>query len=60
MVKGQDVLLNVLARDRWRGCVLDVDFYGEGPMELGLRDLARFLDLSNVRFHGLVPDITAT
>ena len=57
--KGQDVLLNVLARDRWRGRALDVDFYGEGPMEQGLRDLARFLGLSNVRFHGQVPDITA-
>ena len=57
--KGQDVLLNVLARDRWRGRPLDVDFYGEGPMEQGLRDMARFLGLANVRFHGQVPDITA-
>ena len=59
MEKGQDVLLNVLARDHWRGRALDVDFYGEGPMEQGLRDMARFLGLSNVRFHGQVPDITA-
>jgi glycosyltransferase involved in cell wall biosynthesis len=59
MEKGQDVLLNVLARDRWRSRALEVDFYGEGPMEQGLRDLARFLGLSNVRFHGQVPDITA-
>lgn len=59
MEKGQDVLLNVLARDRWRSRALEVDFYGEGPMEQGLRDLARFLGLSNVRFHGHVPDITA-
>lgn len=59
MEKGQDVLLNVLARDRWRGRPFDVDFYGEGPMERGLQDMARFLGLANVRFHGQVPDITA-
>lgn len=46
MEKGQDVLLNVLAHDRWRSRALDVDFYGEGPMERGLRDLARYLRLS--------------
>ncbi len=59
MEKGQDVLLNVLARDRWRDRPLDVDFYGEGPMERGLQAMARYLGLSNVRFHGQVPDITA-
>lgn len=57
--KGQDLLLNVLARDRWRGRPLDVDFYGEGLMEQGLRDMAAYLKLRNVRFHGQVPDITA-
>lgn len=57
--KGQDVLLNVLARDRWRGRAVEVDFYGEGPMEQGLREMARYLNLTNVRFRGQVPDITA-
>ena len=57
--KGQDVLLNVLARDRWRGRPIDVDFYGEGPMEQGLRAMAEYLGLSNVRFHGHVADMAS-
>ena len=59
MEKGQDLLLNVLARDRWRGRAVEVDFYGEGPMEQGLREMARYLKLTNVRFHGHVHDISA-
>ncbi|NDC62559.1 MAG: glycosyltransferase [Planctomycetia bacterium] len=57
--KGQDVLLNVLARDRWRMRPIAVDFYGEGPIARGLEEMARMLGLTNARFHGFVDDITA-
>ncbi len=58
MEKGQDLLLNVLARDRWRGRAVEVDFYGEGPIEQGLREMARHLNLTNVHFRGHVSNIT--
>ena len=57
--KGQDVLLNVLARDRWRNRPVEVDFYGEGPIERGLEEMARLLGLANARFRGFATDMTA-
>lgn len=50
--KGQDVILNVLAMPKWRSRPLHVSFYGEGAMEKGLRDMARYLGLQQVSFPG--------
>lgn len=50
--KAQDVLLNVLGRDRWRQRPLEVSFYGEGPMARGIEEMAAALGLTNVRFPG--------
>jgi glycosyltransferase involved in cell wall biosynthesis len=55
--KGQDVLLDVLAMDKWRARPLRVNFYGSGPCEGSIRRLSEMLDLGNVRFHGQVSDI---
>lgn len=50
--KGQDVILNVLAMPKWRARPLHVSFYGEGSMERGLKDMARYLGLQQVSFPG--------
>lgn len=50
--KGQDILLRVLARERWRTRPLHVDFYGQGANAKGLKDMARLLGVEKVTFHG--------
>ena len=50
--KSQDVLLNVLAQDRWRSRPIEVSFFGDGPMATGIAEMARALGLDNVRFPG--------
>lgn len=57
--KGQDLLLQTLARPEWRGRPIEVNFFGEGPHELGLRRLAGTLKLNNVHFRGQVSNIRA-
>jgi glycosyltransferase involved in cell wall biosynthesis len=59
MEKGQDLLLRVLARERWRKRPLTVTFYGTGFQAEGLQDMARHLGLTNVRFAGFVRDVAA-
>ncbi len=56
--KGQDILLSVLARPRWRDRPLKVSFYGSGVNTEGLKGMARFLDLHNVHFPGFTMDVT--
>ncbi len=57
--KGQDVLLEVLAQEKWRKRSLELHVYGSGPSEASLRHLASFLRLRSVFFHGQVSDIRA-
>lgn len=57
--KGQDILLRVLARPRWRERPLSVTFYGEGLQREGLEQMARYLELESVTFAGFVRDIAA-
>ena len=40
MEKGQDLLLRVLARDKWRNRALFVTFYGEGVNRAGVEEMA--------------------
>jgi glycosyltransferase involved in cell wall biosynthesis len=55
--KGQDILLQVLARQKWRDRNLSVSFFGAGNNGEALRELARRLDLDNVNFPGFVSDV---
>ena len=55
--KGQDILLQVLARQRWRSRDLSVSFFGAGPNDKALRELAARLALTNVDFPGFVTDV---
>jgi glycosyltransferase involved in cell wall biosynthesis len=57
--KGQELLLQVLARPEWRARPVEVNFFGEGPYELTLRRLAAMLQLNQVHFRGHVADIKA-
>jgi glycosyltransferase involved in cell wall biosynthesis len=56
--KGQDLILQVLARDEWRGRDLRVTFAGDGPHGEALRRLAVSLGVADkVEFAGHVSDI---
>ena len=57
--KGQDLLLRVLARRRWRDRPLSVTFYGDGLQRASLERMARNLGLANVTFAGFVHDVPA-
>ena len=41
--KAQDVILNVLALDKWRSRPIELSLFGEGPMAQGLREMAEWL-----------------
>lgn len=55
--KGQDIVLRVLARDKWRARPVSVTFFGSGDHRQGLEDTARYLGLTSVRFGGFSNDI---
>lgn len=56
--KGQDILLNVLAREAWRSRPIKVSLYGKGSSEQGLRRLTERLGLQEtVRFAGHTDNI---
>ena len=55
--KGQDVLLRVLARDKWKKRNLHVSFFGQGINREGLMELANKLEVSKVSFPGQTKDV---
>lgn len=55
--KGQDILLRVLAREKWRSRRLHVSFFGRGYNGEGLAALADRLGLRNVSFEGQTDDV---
>jgi glycosyltransferase involved in cell wall biosynthesis len=55
--KGQDMLLRVLAREKWRGRSLHVSFYGRGINGEALSELAARLGLRNASFEGQTEDV---
>jgi glycosyltransferase involved in cell wall biosynthesis len=57
--KGQDLLLRVLARRRWRDRPLSVTFYGDGLQGASLERMAQSFGLANVRFAGFQRDVAA-
>ena len=56
--KGQDLVLRVLARDKWRSRPVHVTFFGDGPQAKTLRRMAEMLALTSVEFAGFVRDIS--
>ncbi|WP_228043727.1 glycosyltransferase [Dolichospermum sp. LEGE 00246] len=55
--KGQDVLLRVLAEDKWQNRNLHISFFGQGVDRDGLIDMTKLLGLKNVSFPGFVENI---
>jgi glycosyltransferase involved in cell wall biosynthesis len=55
--KGQDLLIEVLDRPRWRARSVHVTFVGRGFSERALRRTVDGLNMSNVEFAGFVEDI---
>jgi glycosyltransferase involved in cell wall biosynthesis len=55
--KGQDLLLRVLAQPRWRERAVELNLYGAGPWEQGLKRLAGYLQTNNVHFRGHVAKV---
>ncbi|HEX8224157.1 MAG TPA: glycosyltransferase [Allosphingosinicella sp.] len=57
--KGQDILLKVLARERWRERPVSLTFFGAGVHREGLNATASYLGLANVEFAGFAADVEA-
>jgi glycosyltransferase involved in cell wall biosynthesis len=57
--KGQDLLLRVLASEKWRARPVSVTFLGEGEQRTGLEEMATLLGLDSVRFAGVRADVAA-
>jgi glycosyltransferase involved in cell wall biosynthesis len=57
--KGQDLLLRILAREKWRSRPVSLTFYGSGEQEQGLKEMAALLGLENVKFGGFAGDVNA-
>lgn len=55
--KGQDVLLRVLAREKWKQRNLHVSFFGQGINREGLEGLAARLRVTNINFAGQTGDV---
>ncbi len=55
--KGQDLLIRVLARDKWRQRRLAVTFFGAGPHSASLQAMAAYHQVDCVSFAGFVDDI---
>lgn len=55
--KGQDILLRILSRSKWKDRPIHVTFVGAGPDETALRDLSAFLGVVDVSFTGFCEDM---
>lgn len=55
--KGQDILLRVLAAEKWKKRDLEVVFYGAGINRQALAEMARLLEVRNVKFAGYVQNV---
>lgn len=48
--KGQDILIRIMAQEKWKARPLTVSFFGNGPDKSALEDLALLLGSNNVEF----------
>jgi glycosyltransferase involved in cell wall biosynthesis len=55
--KGQDILIRILAEEKWKNRPISVSFIGKGPDDEALKDLAKLLNVTNIEFKGQVDDI---
>ena len=57
--KGQDLLLQALARPEWRNRPIELNLFGTGPDEEVLRRLGCSLQLTCLNFRGFLSDVRA-
>ncbi len=57
--KGQDILFQTLAADKWRNRALDVTLFGNGPNAQSLQALKTLYGLERVHFGGFRPDVAS-
>lgn len=50
--KGQDILIRVLAKEKWRNRPLHVSFFGAGDDELAIREMIDLYQLTRISFEG--------
>lgn len=55
--KGQDNLMRVLSKEKWKRRDVEVRFFGDGVDKQALVEMARLLDVQNIKFAGHVQDI---
>ncbi len=55
--KGQDILLRIMAMQKWRDRPISISFIGSGKDEEPLKALAALLNVTNVEFKGHVQDM---
>ncbi|HEY4334853.1 MAG TPA: glycosyltransferase family 4 protein, partial [Puia sp.] len=55
--KGQDILIRLLARPKWRSRPVELTFIGSGADREGLQAMARMYGLTNVHFAGQLGDV---
>jgi glycosyltransferase involved in cell wall biosynthesis len=55
--KGQDILIRILAMQKWKDRQVHVSFIGTGSDEEGLKAMARLLNVTNIEFTGQLQDI---
>lgn len=55
--KGQDLLLQTMARSEWRSRPVELNLYGAGVDEPVLRRMAESFHLKNVHFRGYINDV---
>jgi glycosyltransferase involved in cell wall biosynthesis len=55
--KGQDILIRLLARPKWRERPVELTFIGSGVDREGLEAMARMYGLTNVHFLGQLADV---
>lgn len=48
--KGQDILIRIMAQEKWKARPIKVSFFGQGPDKAALMDLASLLGANNVEF----------
>lgn len=57
--KGQDVLIRILSKEKWKSRNLSVTFYGEGLHKQALQEQAKLLGVNNIKFAGHTKDINS-
>ena len=50
--KGQDILIRILSKEKWKNRPLLVNFIGHGVDDESLQEMARYLGVTNVEFSG--------